>query len=265
MDRRTVLAGLAGASAFAAAPTWASAPSESLLGYDARLRSLLNAPPGDGYLPQIETGALKELNRFRASLGVAPLARHAGLDRAARAAAADMANRNFFDHLSPEGHAPSVRVGLLARELCGASGENIAFQSGGDKAPTASSFVKQWRESPSHRANMLRPEHTHAGHGVVRVGDRTYAVSTLAQEQVRLGSEPPLRVRTEDNFAAAVANAAPHFNQFQISAPDGAAMSEVMRLDGAAALPPGAWRLRPHLATGANRYLVLWGPIFIAS
>ena len=238
--------------------------AESWLGYDARLRALVEAPPGAGFQPDVEAALLVETNRYRAAQGVPRLAPHAGLDRVARAAAADMASRNFFDHHSPEGHAPSVRVGLLARELCGASGENIAYQQGGDDAPTAHSFFEQWRDSPGHRANMIRPAYSHAGHGVLRVDDRTYAVATFAEEQVRLGGEPPLLVKDDHQFGQAVAMAAPRFERFQISAPDGGSMSGIMDLGEMAQLPAGAWRLRPHLAETATRFLVLWGPIFVA-
>lgn len=238
--------------------------AESWLGYDARLRTLLETPPGDGFQPGVEAALLVETNRYRAAQGAPRLAPHAGLDRVARAAAADMASRGFFDHHSPEGHAPSVRVGLLARELCGASGENIAYQQGGDAPPTARSFFEQWRDSPGHRQNMVRPAYSHAGHGVVRMNDRTYAVATFAEEQVRLGGEPPLRVNDDQQFGQAVAMAAPRFERFQISAPDGGGLSPIMELGEMAQLPAGAWRLRPHLAETANRFLVLWGPIFVA-
>ena len=238
--------------------------ASSWLGYDARLRALLQAPPGDGFQPAVESAILVETNRFRAAHGLSALQPHEGLDRAARAAASDMASRNFFDHHSPEGHAPSERVGLLARELCGLSGENIAFQEGGETAPTARSFFEQWRDSPGHRQNMLRPVYTHAGHGVIRVNDRTYAVATLATEQVKLSAKPPLRLPDGKAFGEAMAEAAPRFDRFQISAPDGSDSSPVLKLGEVSDLPAGAWRLRPHLADGANRYLVLWGPIFVA-
>ena len=267
--RRTVIATLGvGAAALACGlPRLARADAigaESWLGYDARLRGLLETPPGDGFQPAVEAALLTETNRYRAAQGAPHLSSHAGLDRVARAAAADMASRNFFDHHSPEGHAPSVRVGLLARELCGASGENIAYQQGGDAPPTAHSFFEQWRDSPGHRENMVRPAYSHVGHGVVRVDDRTYAVATFAEEQVRLGGEPPLVVRDNGQFGQAVAMAAPRFERFQISAPDGDAMSSIMELGEMAQLPAGAWRLRPHLAESANRFRVLWGPIFVA-
>ncbi|HWW24781.1 MAG TPA: CAP domain-containing protein, partial [Caulobacter sp.] len=32
---------------------------------------------------------------------------------------------------------------------------------------------------------------------------------------------------------------------------------------GARTLPPGAWQLRPHLSTGARKYQVAWGPVFV--
>ena len=270
LHRRTVITTLGvGAMALASGLTprlaRADGPgADPWLGYDARLRALLETPPGDGFQPAAEAALLAATNRYRSAQGAPPLLPHAGLERVARAAAADMASRGFFDHHSPEGHAPSVRVGLLARELCGASGENIAYQQGGDAPPTARSFFEQWRDSPGHRANMVRSAYSHAGHGVVRVDDRTYAVATFAEEQVRLGGEPPLRVSDDGQFGHAVTMAAPRFERFQISAPDGAEMSAIMALGEMAQPPAGAWRLRPHLAESESRFRVLWGPIFVA-
>jgi uncharacterized protein YkwD len=264
LDRRSVLAGAgAGAVLLGTAPLARAQAADGWLGYEARLRTLLGTPPGDGFQPEVETQVLIQTNRFRAEHVLPSLRPHAGLERVARAAAADMASRGFFDHHSPEGHAPSARVGLLARELCGASGENIAFQEGG-APPDGRSFFAQWRDSPGHRENMLRPAYTHAGHGVIRVGERTYAVAALAEEKVRLGAEPPLRLGDGDALAAALASSAPRFDRFQLSGPDGEALSPVLTLADLGALPSGAWRLRPHLPDGERRFLVLWGPIFVA-
>ena len=127
--------------------------AESWLGYDARLRTLLDTPPGDGFQPAVEASLLAETNRYRAAQGAPRLSPHAGLDRVARAAAADMASRGFFDHHSPEGHAPSVRVGLLARELCGASGENIAYQQRERRQAELGAVVAAWRASDRNGTN----------------------------------------------------------------------------------------------------------------
>ncbi len=270
VHRRGLLAGAGGVLATVAlapatgfAQASAVSGAESWIGYDARLRALLDQPPGGGFQTNVEARILAETNRFRGEHALPLLKPHEGLDRVARAAAADMATRNFFDHHSPEGHAPSERVGLLARELCGASGENIAYQEGGD-APTGRTFFEQWRESPGHRENMLRSRYTHAGHGVVTVGERTYAVATFAEEQVRLGAEPPLRLQDDQALSAAMSRAAPAFERFQVSAPDGSAMSSILSVGELGGLPSGAWRLRPHLPDGERRFLVLWGPIFVA-
>ena len=49
-----------------------------------------------------------------------------------------------------------------------------------------------------------------------------------------------------------------------MSAPDGASISKILSVGELGALPSGAWRLRPHLPEGERRFLVLWGPIFVA-
>jgi uncharacterized protein YkwD len=81
-----------------------------------------------------------------------PLAFDPYLHRAARAHSQDMANRQFFDHTTPEGRTVADR--LRAAGFRGnAYGENIAAGN-----ETASATVAQWMRSTGHCENIMDPQ-----------------------------------------------------------------------------------------------------------
>lgn len=88
-----------------------------------------------------------------------PLRHDAALQTAARAHAKDMAERDYFDHDSPEGIDPFDRMREAGYRGC-AMGENIA---GGQSTPRE--VVDGWLESPGHCSNILRPSFTRLGAG----------------------------------------------------------------------------------------------------
>lgn len=259
--RRTLLTGgliLAAAPAFAASP-------QPWIAYDRRLRALLADPPGDGDFDAEFEQTLFDLNNiFRDRQGPPPLAWDKGLALAARAHAADMAVTGVFDHMTREGYSPAGRVGLLARDLVGAPGENIAMRNNVANAVRPEQIMEQWRTSPGHRANLLAKGFTHVGYGAFRQGRRVIAVGAYAEVAARLAAPAPLRVSTTDTIAAALSHAAPAIQQFSVSEPGGEILTTTY-VEGqpASVLAPGAWQLRPHMSTGEHRYEVAWGPVFV--
>jgi uncharacterized protein YkwD len=262
--RRTLLAtGLALAAAPAATSAWAAAP-QPWIAYDHRLRALLADPPDGDFDPEFERTLLDLNNLFRRREGPPPLAWDDGLALAARAHAADMAVTETFDHLTREGYSPAGRIGLLARDLVGAPGENIAMRRNASGAVRSDQIMGQWRTSPGHRANLLAPGFTHVGYGVLRQGPRVIAVGAYAEVAARLAGPAPLRVRTTDEIARALSNAVPAIRQFSVSEPGGEMLTTTY-VEGRppSVLTPGAWQLRPHLSSGEHRYQVAWGPVFV--
>jgi hypothetical protein len=77
-----------------------------------------------------------------------PLALNQYLTAAARAHSLDMATRNFFDHVNPDGQSPTDRA--HAAGYGGTAGENIA---GGYS--TLDAVHQAWMESVGHRKNVL--------------------------------------------------------------------------------------------------------------
>ena len=107
---------------------------------------------------------LRLVNRERAKYGLPQLRRNRSLDKIASYHATDMARRNFYDHVNPEGQGPKERMDMLvARGLINpinwrALGENI------DKMdPSARHVMASWMNSPHHRENILRSNFTDIG------------------------------------------------------------------------------------------------------
>lgn len=264
--RRTLLTG---GVALVAAPIFAppalAATAQPWIAYDRRLRDLLANPPEGGDFDAAFEQTLFDLNNiFRDRQGPPQLAWDKGLALAARAHAADMAVTDDFDHLTREGYSPAGRVGLLARDLVGAPGENIAMRRNVADAVRPEQIMEQWRTSPGHRANLLAKGFSHVGYGVYRQGQRVIAVGAYAEVAARLAAPAPLRVASTETIAAALSHAAPAIQQFSVSEPGGEVLTTTY-VEGpqASALAPGAWQLRPHLSTGEHRYEVAWGPVFV--
>jgi hypothetical protein len=210
---------------------------------------------------------LFEHNSFRQSQGLNDLQRSAALDAAARAHVADLLRRNYFQHASPEGYTSEQRVALLARRFVGAAGENIAMQEGGASAPTASALAKMWRESPGHRTNMLRPDYSHVGFGVVALGDRTIAGAVFGQRFAELAAAAPLHVGGGAALAGVLDGAAPHLISYDLQPVDGGdRIGPFGSKDAPGGLTPGAYAIRPHAPDpeAPHRYWILFGPIVLA-
>jgi uncharacterized protein YkwD len=261
LDRRTLVA--ATAAALAAPGLALAAMSDPWLAYDRRLRRQMAESQGD-FDPDFETDLRDLGDIFRRGQRLSELAPDPGLTLAARAHAADIARTSVFDHMTREGFGPAARIGLLARDLVGAPAENIAERLNADGAVRPDQIMGQWKSSPGHRANLTAPGFTHVGYGVLRRGREVIAVGAYAEVSARLAAPAPLRVASVAANAAVLANAVPRIDQFSVSEPGGEALVETyVEAPGARTLPAGAWQLRPHLSTGARKYQVAWGPVFV--
>ncbi len=117
---------------------------------------------------------LARTNALRAEAGLAPLARDARLDAAARTHSADMAWNRMLEHVSPRTGTPADRVsaaGVEALEI----GENVAVNTDASAAQAA------LEESAPHKANMMSPAFTHVGLSVLRVEGGVWVTEVFAQ------------------------------------------------------------------------------------
>jgi uncharacterized protein YkwD len=100
------------------------------------------------------------VNQERQTAGCAPLTSNDRLRDAAQAHSDDMAARDFFDHVNPDGTDPGRRI-TAAGYRWSTYGENIAKGQ-----QTARSVMTSWMNSPGHRANILNCAFKNLGVGV---------------------------------------------------------------------------------------------------
>ncbi|WP_244277294.1 CAP domain-containing protein [Geodermatophilus obscurus] len=109
--------------------------------------------------PTAEAAVLALVNEARADAGCGALTADPALAAVARAHSADMRDRGYFSHTSPEGLSPFDRAEQAGVDHSRA--ENIAFGQA-----DAAAVMEAWLESPGHRRNILDCELTKLGVGV---------------------------------------------------------------------------------------------------
>ena len=237
----------------------AQTPPAAWRAYAERLRRAA-ADPAVRFDPGLERALLPATNAFRRDAGASPLAVERELERTARAQAADLLLRDYFDHRSPEGFAPSSRVALMARSLVGTTGENIAAGHGPPE-PNGVSLSRFWWESEGHRVNMLRPGHTHVGHGVARRGGRFAAVALFMEVSARFPAPLPDAIDAAA-LLPALAAATPSLARASLepAEADGAHAHTPPPFEGEP--PRGFWRLRPLVpAAPGQGWSITFGPV----
>jgi len=113
------------------------------------------------FLAAVLPGVLTSLtNEQRLANNALPLIENTLLDEAAQLKANDMATLGYFAHTSPEGKTPWYWFGQVGYSYKHA-GENLAvnfFES--------EDVARAWMNSPTHRANIVKPDFTEIGIGV---------------------------------------------------------------------------------------------------
>lgn len=110
-----------------------------------------------------EQAMINLINKERAAAGLQPLSADAKLTELARLKAKDMIDNNYFSHTSPTYGSPFDMMknnGVTYRY----AGENLAG------APNVNTAHTNLMNSPGHKANILKPEYTKVGIGVVNGG-----------------------------------------------------------------------------------------------
>ena len=115
------------------------------------------AAPARAVGPENDVVARTNAERIRAGCGA--LRFDGRLAAAARAHSADMVNRHYFEHESPDGRTPADRAAAAGYTDYG--GENIAWGQG-----SAAEVMSDWMGSPDHRRNILDCEFTTVGVGL---------------------------------------------------------------------------------------------------
>lgn len=102
-----------------------------------------------------------------------PLALDERLRTSARAHARDMAENEYFDHMSQDGRSPFDRIREAGYRGC-ALGENIAAGQ-----PTPARVMDDWLHSPGHCANILQPGFEQLGVGYYEAGPQKIWVQSF--------------------------------------------------------------------------------------
>lgn len=110
-----------------------------------------------------EAEMLKLINQERAKAGAAPLTMDPELVKVARMKSRDMIANNYFDHNSPTYGDPFTMMTNMGIKY-GYAGENLAGN------PSLANAHETLMNSPGHRKNILNPNYTHAGIGIVEGG-----------------------------------------------------------------------------------------------
>ena len=123
------------------------------------------AVPARAHIDQTRTAILCLLNKERARHGLPALQANPLLQLASQRHSVDMAQRNYFEHSTPEGLDSAARMVSVGYPRIGMwFGENLYW--GEEAKATPVKAVEGWMHSPGHRANILRPEFAEVGVGV---------------------------------------------------------------------------------------------------
>ncbi|NLT94162.1 MAG: hypothetical protein GXW85_01280 [Clostridia bacterium] len=112
---------------------------------------------------ELEQKMLEMINEERSEVGLAPLKMDNKLVQLARLKSQDMIEKNYFSHTSPTYGDPFQMMKDFGVEYWMA-GENLAGN------PSLTGAHESLMNSPGHRANILKPEFTHVGIGIVKGG-----------------------------------------------------------------------------------------------
>lgn len=140
--------------------------------------------PGDSsdstYSAEVEAAIHDEVNAVRADEGLNQLEFDEQVATVARGHSRDMAENDFFSHVTPDGETVRDRFedeGLVCRSMA----ENILYQPAADDPATAAKeCVESWMGSSGHRRNILNERWDSEGLGVVvDEGGRLYATQNF--------------------------------------------------------------------------------------
>ena len=115
--------------------------------------------------PADPTELLELVNAERQRVGVAPLVMDERLNASAQEKADDMMNRNYRDHVSPEGVHGYELVFKHRGGECRHAGENLAWRTDNTVGTTRDAF-NWWMSSEPHRKAIQDSKYTKTGIGI---------------------------------------------------------------------------------------------------
>ncbi len=121
-----------------------------------------------------ESYMIELINHDRTSNGSPAIQANSALSALARSHAKDMATRDFFNHVNPDGADPQARAASAG--IRGGTFENIAYQAGFESGyqqlqASESIMMAEPKNQANHRSNILDPNHATVGVGVARAAN----------------------------------------------------------------------------------------------
>jgi len=147
---------------------WPYLPVFAVLGLGILLNSFIGRQHHSvlGYATDVSAQVLlQETNGERTTHHEAALQLNPQLTAAAQAKAKDMATRNYWAHVTPDGKQPWDFVTAAGYQY-EAAGENLAYGFG-----SSAQIMDAWMHSAEHRANILDGNYQDVGFAVVNVPD----------------------------------------------------------------------------------------------
>lgn len=129
---------------------------------------LVHAQTRGSFTDQVADRVIVLVNEFRAEHRLRPLETEQRLRDASRYFAGYLAKTGRLDHHA-DGASPAARAKQRGYEYC-VLAENLAYEyhsAGFTAEQLARNLVQGWKESPTHRANMLEPDVTQTGVNIV--------------------------------------------------------------------------------------------------
>lgn len=124
-----------------------------------------------------ELAVLQATNSLRKEHGLAPLEPDAKLVLIARSRSKDMAQRNYFSHVTPEG-GDVFNILRLQKVAFWAAGENLA-RNNYEEPQVPKVAMNGWMKSPEHRANLLHASFGRLGVGVAVAADNKHYITQV--------------------------------------------------------------------------------------
>lgn len=159
----------------------------------------------DFFASVLPSALISLTNGDRAQNNLGGLTEDPLLDAAAQLKANDMAAKGYFAHVSPEGHDPWYWFQQVGYHYVYA-GENLAVNfNDSQDVETA------WMNSPTHRANIVKPQYTKIGiataQGTYKGKDVTFVAQLFASEPGAPTAVAPVVPIAKNNAPAQVATA----------------------------------------------------------
>lgn len=137
------------------------------------------------------SGLLSGTNNARSANGFAPLSLNSQLNSSAQAKAQDMANKDYWAHVAPDGTQPWYFFEQAGYSYIKA-GENLAYGF-----TTSQGAIDGWMNSATHRANVLG-DYYDVGFGIVNApnyqssGEQTIVVAHYGTQQAATPAPAPV-------------------------------------------------------------------------